>query len=84
MKPHIRGTLGTGATSAEKESEMTTFRSLDMTSAAAEPKRCTGSAARASPTCMPGHFADGRTPSAQPRRRAKPKPTTSRSTRCAA
>ena len=62
---------------------MTTPRSFGMTSAAAAPKRCIGSAAPGSPGCMPAHFADGRTPSAQPRRRAKPNPTTSRSTRCA-
>ena len=54
-----------------------------MTSAAAAPNSCAGSAARASHTCMPAHFVDGGIPSAELHRRAKTKPTTSRSTHCA-
>ena len=51
---------------------MTTLpRSLGMTSAAAAPSSCTGSAARASRTCMPAHLADSRSLSAQLRCRTK-------------
>ena len=79
VKLHIRG-RETRAESPGRQRTRTATRSVVMTLAAAALSSCTGSAARASRTCVRAHFAGDHIPSAQLSCRAKRKPETSQST----